>query len=227
MSVRSRHSFWPMKVSGVFPPAASRRLGRDEDVDLGFEAVADVIDEGDLGLDVIEVAAVAVEEDLDGGLLQLVDVRRDGLAGRGRGGRQSQAQDQDQGQNEDGSGSGGSQHGRSLSWGRKGPGPRVDCWPGKQQVLCQKNGPRQRGRTQDGLVYIRPAVRNVYRIGGIRRNSRPRGGAGGSGRTGRRRPCRRGPACRRRPPSARPRRRSASCRCCRRDGAKAGRARRC
>jgi hypothetical protein len=45
-------------------------------MDLGLEAVPDVIDERDLGLDVIKVAVVAVEKNLEGGLFQFVGTGR-------------------------------------------------------------------------------------------------------------------------------------------------------
>jgi len=65
-------------------------------VDLGFLAVPDVIDVGDLGLDVLDVAEAAVEVDLDRGLLEGFKVLRTGLAGPGRlGGRGPQGQAQD------------------------------------------------------------------------------------------------------------------------------------
>ncbi len=49
---------------GVFRTAAARGLGRDQDVDVGFLAVADVVDEGDFGPDVVHVPVLKVDEDL-------------------------------------------------------------------------------------------------------------------------------------------------------------------
>ena len=56
------------KAQQVFPSAASRRLGRDENMDLGFFAVTDVIDESDLGFDVVEITGSAIDKDARGGL---------------------------------------------------------------------------------------------------------------------------------------------------------------
>ena len=47
----------------VYPYSAARALGRHQDVQIGGRAVADVVDEGDFGAEVVLVAGAAVEED--------------------------------------------------------------------------------------------------------------------------------------------------------------------
>ncbi len=83
----------------VLAPSASRLQGRDKDVDLGFLAVPDIIHEGDLGPDVIDVAIRAVDEDPRRGLLQLLDRRRPvrllGQDGGGEEGRESEDEGKD------------------------------------------------------------------------------------------------------------------------------------
>ncbi len=58
----------------VFVAAAAGLLAGDDDLDVGALAVEDVVDEGDLGLDVVEIAGppVAVEVDVGGDAPQLV-----------------------------------------------------------------------------------------------------------------------------------------------------------
>ena len=85
----------------VFVAAAARLLAGDDDLDVGALAVEDVVDEGDLGLDVLEVAGplVAVEVDVRGDAPELV--LRDGL-GRAKGGsgrEESEAGEEERGRN--------------------------------------------------------------------------------------------------------------------------------
>ena len=127
---------------GVFPPSAPRGLRRDQDVDLGLEAVADIIDEGDLRLDEVEIAAVAVEEDLDGGLLQLVDILGWRLGG---GGPAQHSVGQDQGQDEHGRSSAEFSHERSPLRRAGRPWVLPLRQPRKQQVLCHKETPPSGG----------------------------------------------------------------------------------
>ena len=81
--VRSRVGAEPDEGEAVLRPAASRRLGRDQDVDVRLFTVPDVVDEGDLRADVIDIAMIAIDEDFGRGLLELGDVGR--FLGPGRG----------------------------------------------------------------------------------------------------------------------------------------------
>lgn len=54
----------------VFPAAAAGSLLGDQDVDVGLPAVPDIVDEGDLGPDIVDIDAVPVDEDLGRGLLK-------------------------------------------------------------------------------------------------------------------------------------------------------------
>ena len=77
---------------GIFLAFGSRCLGRDQDMDVGFLPVPDIIDERDFVLDVLEVAASAIDEDPGCGFFQRFQVIRRRLGGPWKRGEQASHQ---------------------------------------------------------------------------------------------------------------------------------------